>query len=513
MSSDFFSKLSVPDEPSKAIHPIDIFQGARIRDTNINDLWLAQGDALREWHSLREQGDLAIVLNTGAGKTLVGLLIAQSLVNETQRQVVYACSSIQLVQQTADKAEGYGLPVTTYYQQQFSTDNLYQRSEAPCITTYQALFNGRSRFRRDDIAAVVFDDAHTVDNILREQFSLHIVRTEMPELYNQLVDLYRQYHHAIDRATSYDDVCKGVSDREFFVPPFEVLNSVSELRRLLREGNLRDQSRTRFSWEHLQDHEDLCCVLISRESVTLTPAVVPTFTLPYFGENVRRIYLSATLTAPDSFVRVFGREPDKLIAPSTTAGECERMIVIPSLVENIGDDIVSAKEIIREEKALILVPSFASGEAWSDVAAPPSRENVPEEVNSFREAPPPEKLTLAARYDGIDLPGDTCRMMVLDGLPTGSGPLERFQRDGLNLDNSLRSMLASRIVQSFGRISRGMSDHGVVVITGNDLMNWLELPRNRSLLPEFLQKQIRIGQTVSEGASGTEELEAISKFD
>ena len=39
------------------------------------------------------------------------------------------------------------------------------------MTTYQALFNGWSRFRSDDIAAVIFDDAHTADQILRDQFS------------------------------------------------------------------------------------------------------------------------------------------------------------------------------------------------------------------------------------------------------------------------------------------------------------------------------------------------------
>ena len=38
------------------------------------------------------------------------------------------------------------------------------------MTTYQALFNGWSRFRSDDIAAVIFDDAPTADQILRDQF-------------------------------------------------------------------------------------------------------------------------------------------------------------------------------------------------------------------------------------------------------------------------------------------------------------------------------------------------------
>ena len=151
-----FSKIAAPQAESAPVDPIGLFQKLKISDQGINDLWLAQGDALREWHKNRTAPDIGIVLNTGAGKTLVGLLAAQSLANETKRKVLYACSSIQLVEQTAEKATGYGLEVTTYVRGNYSND-LFSRCIAPCVTTYQALFNGMSIFRREDIAAVVFD--------------------------------------------------------------------------------------------------------------------------------------------------------------------------------------------------------------------------------------------------------------------------------------------------------------------------------------------------------------------
>ncbi len=504
MSFDF-SKIQVQSQQAKPTDPIEIFQASAVTDGNINDLWLAQGDALREWNDHRALNDVAVVLNTGAGKTLVGLLIAQSLVNETRRKVVYACNSIQLVEQTANKARDYGLPATTYYHGKFSPDGLYHRAEAPCVTTYQALFNGKTRFRSGDVAAVIFDDAHTAEHILRDQFSLSIARAELTETYEQIVALFRPYHDSVGLESSYAEVSSGESSSQFFAHPSEVRRNVRELRRLLLSANLREPLSTMFSWEHIRDHEDLCCLLISDKEVTLTPPVVPVSTLPYFNKGVRRVYLSATLSAPDSFVRAFGRQPDRIVAPSTTAGECERMILIPSVVEGVDDDdVASAKEVIKDKKALILVPSFSGGKKWSEIAQPPP--NVPQAVDSFRNAKPPKKLILAARYDGIDLPGDTCRMMVLDELPTGSGPLERFQWERLNMQNSLRSMLASRIVQSFGRISRGMSDHGVVLLTGKGLVEWLLLPRNRSLLPKFLQKQIQIGEDVSKSAQDTDGL-------
>ncbi len=505
MSFDF-SRLNVASQQPRPEDPIVIFQGAAITDGNINDLWLGQGDALREWNVHRDKKDVAVVLNTGAGKTLVGLLIAQSLVNETQRQVVYACSSIQLVEQTADKARGYGLPAATYFLQGFLHGELYHRAEAPCVTTYQALFNGRSRFRSDDIAAVIFDDAHTADQILRDQFSLTIPRSELADTFDQILALFQPYHSAVGLASSYGEVINGESSREFLVPPSEVAANSAELRRLLLQAGLGELTNTMFAWEHVRDREDLCCLLISNGRVTLTPPVVPVSSLPCFGDGVRRVYLSATLSAPDSFVRAFGRQPEKIVAPSTTAGECERMILIPSAVAEGDDDVAPAQEIIRDRKALILVPSFARGAKWAETAVLPGREDVSRAVESFRGSAPPAKLALAARYDGIDLPGDTCRMMVLDELPAGAGPLERFQWERLNMQSSLRSLLASRIVQSFGRISRGMSDHGVVLLTGKGLVEWLLVPRNRSLLPRFLQKQIDVGESVSKGASDTDGL-------
>jgi superfamily II DNA or RNA helicase len=165
--------LARAGQTDQEVDPIRIFQNLRVSDPGLNDLWLAQGDALREWHSCRDLGDVAVALNTGAGKSLVGLLIAQSLVNETRRHVVYACASIQLIEQTEQKAKGYGLEVTTYFKGDFS-NYLYTQGRALCLTTYQALFNGKSKFRNDDIAAIVFDDCHTATHIIRDQFSLSV---------------------------------------------------------------------------------------------------------------------------------------------------------------------------------------------------------------------------------------------------------------------------------------------------------------------------------------------------
>lgn len=504
-----FSKVRVPTSSPSIVHPVELFHSLTIGDTAINDLWLAQGDALRDWHEHRDDSDVAIALNTGAGKTLIGLLIAQSLLNELQTPVAYACASIQLVTQTAEKATGYGLPVATYHSRNFVNRDAYVRADMPCITTYQALLNGKSRFTRDHIGAVVFDDAHTAEHILREQFTLQISRQTKPDVYNALWAMFKEYHHHTGSASSYQEMYDQVNRNLFLIPPHEVKRQASQMRQVLRTADLTRDTETMFAWEHIRDHEDLCCVLVTEEAISLTPPVIPNSSLSLFASSVRRVYLSATLTAPDAMVRAFGREPSHIVSPSTTAGECERMILFPSAANESDGELATAKRMITEQKALILVPSFGRGDEWSDVSEMPKGDAATEAIRRFRDAETPTHLTLASRYDGIDLPGDSCRVMVMDGLPTGTGVLERFQWERLEMENTLKSILASRIVQSFGRISRGLSDHGVVLITGRDLLDWLAMPRNRGLLPRFLQQQIALGENLCEQASKGEALDAL----
>jgi tetratricopeptide (TPR) repeat protein len=495
-----FGKLSSSKPAKRPIDPIELFQSlmGNIRDPNINDLWLAQGDALRVWHSKRTCEDLAIVLNTGAGKTLVGLLAAQSIVNETNEHVLYVCSSIQLVEQTVAKATGYGLEVTTYLRSEYS-NTLYQRCLAPCITTYQAIFNGKSRFLRDNKAkAIIFDDAHTSEHLLRDSFTLCIKHEKFPILFSQIVELFRNYHCQVSRGVGYEETNQNQDpNKHWFVPPFALYEQHNELQRYLLSAKLNETRDTMFSWEYLKDRIDLCTIFISGKEVSITPPIVPIKALPYFKKGIRRLYLSAPLAASDKFLRTFGKIPE-LIAPETRAGECERLILIPSLNKQCKNDVKVAKEIIADKKALILVPSYGRQNEWLDVVTKQEADDVTDKIENFKNSKSPDKLLLVSRYDGVDLPGDTCRVMVIDQLPSGLNPLERYLWEQLNLVKILRSAIASRVVQGFGRISRGMSDYGVVILTDRKLKDWLLDPSNQAALPPFLRRQLELGRELSE---------------
>ena len=89
-----FSKIGSAKKSSAPTNPIKIFETLPSLSGTPNDLWRGQNKALLEWQKVRSKRDVLISLNTGAGKTIVGLLIAQGLVNEGLENVVYVCSTV-----------------------------------------------------------------------------------------------------------------------------------------------------------------------------------------------------------------------------------------------------------------------------------------------------------------------------------------------------------------------------------------------------------------------------------
>lgn len=82
-----FRKLRSTKVQPPAVDPIEIFRRLP-KPPEITDLYTSQAEVLREWYERQEERDLVIKLHTGGGKTLVGLLIAQSLLHKTHKPVL-----------------------------------------------------------------------------------------------------------------------------------------------------------------------------------------------------------------------------------------------------------------------------------------------------------------------------------------------------------------------------------------------------------------------------------------
>jgi len=94
-----------------------------------------QGDVLDQWYSRRAAKDLTIKMNTGAGKTLVGLLALQSSLNEGSKPAVYVCPDNYLAQQVRSEAEQLGINTADS-----DDDAKFIRGEAILVATVHKLF-------------------------------------------------------------------------------------------------------------------------------------------------------------------------------------------------------------------------------------------------------------------------------------------------------------------------------------------------------------------------------------
>ena len=485
---------------TREINPESIFESLTLRGT-IDNLWSPQAAALKEWHSKRAASDIVVEMNTGGGKTLVGMLIAQSLVNETAAYVLYVCPTNQLVEQATEKAAACGMEVATYMAGNWVNKDIADDCRGPCITNYAAVFNGKTIFDRYNLGAIVFDDAHVAGNIIRSQFTL-TYRRDHP-LFGMIINHFRAYFGRASLAQRLQDAFDGDPRAVLFVPMFEVRRAAAELVRLMMDHGVAEDRDTLFAWEHLKDHIGRCVVVISGSRIEITPSALPIHRLHALRNEVRRVYMTATLPSPVEFVKTFGITEPTRIVPGGKSGEAQRLFVFPS---GADDDVQqkNASSLVRTRKACIIVPTTASAGHWLDVAELYAGETGQAGIQRFATAERNEKLVLVARYDGIDLPGDACRTLVLDGLPKGSNLLDRFIDESLQVVALRASHTAIRMIQAIGRIFRSNTDHGAVVLCGTELQRWARNPSNLTYLPPLLQKQIHLGLTLYDSVQAEE---------
>lgn len=209
-----FSALDNDFSQKEIIDPIEIFREMP-KPLGFNDLYSSQADVLRDWFFKRENKDNILKLHTGGGKTLVGLLIAKSILNESKKPVVYLCVNNQLVEQTLEKARMMNFPVCEYIKgAPLPRDFLNSKSIMVC--NYNCLFNGKSKFgvkgvTRDfvNLGGIILDDAHSAFSIIRDVYTLSIDKIKNNELYIKFVELFYNAFEKIDKIVTFEEMVSG----------------------------------------------------------------------------------------------------------------------------------------------------------------------------------------------------------------------------------------------------------------------------------------------------------------
>lgn len=512
-----FKKLREAKAKPKSINPREIFN-ALPKPPGINDLYASQAEVLDNWFARRNDKDVVVKLHTGGGKTLVALLMAQSVMNEIGEPVLYLAPTIQLVGQVLAKSREYGISVQPYTKGQPLPGEFYD-GKSVLVGSYETLFTGRSKFgvRGDGrppvkVGAIILDDAHVALTSVREAFTLTIPVKDHVDVYSDLAGRFRIAFRDVGRGGTFSDITNGKDYGVVEVPSWAWNRKLPEVQDFLSQ---HVEEIDPYVWPFLRDHLAFCHCLFSRNAVAITPIFPPVDLVPTFEDCPRRIYMSATIADDSEIVRTFGASPGALAKPITStslAGVGERMILVPELMKLGGAAItpmiknIATKLAERKKGVAILAPSGPAAKTWADVANyPETTKAVTERVAEMQSGASFGPTVLANRYDGIDLAGDACRLLVMDNLPQGSSNYDVF-RMNVVADSAVASLLAQRIEQGIGRGTRGGGDYCVVMLIGSKLVAWIGRKNNLAHLTAATRVQLKMGQEVSEAVANAKEV-------
>jgi hypothetical protein len=497
---DFNSMLASQKEPDP-IEPREL-HGQLTKASGYGYLRDVQGQVLSSWHLRRTERDIVIKVNTGGGKTIDGLVILQSYINAGEGPGLYVAPTKYLVNQVRAEASKLGIKTTT------NVDGAaYLNSEAIGVINAYELINGRTKFSKNrptrppaPIGAVVIDDAHAAIATTRTQLALTLPRKN--PAFEQLLQLF-----ADDLKTQSSDSYMDVRDDRRGSPvrvPFWAWRSKVEQAREILRTQTSDGQDLYWQWPAVKEILPLCRAVFSNNELTITPLCPPIDHVTSFMEAAHRVFLTATLADDSVLVTYFGAVPDSVSRPVTpvTAGDIgERMILAP-LEINPGLDVDKIRtRIVKLSKTyntVVLVPSEKWAETWKPHAAIiATKDDIDDAVKELRSPKHVGLVVLVNRYDGIDLPEDACRILVLDGLPEAFSPEERLDSLLVSSESGIDSRQVQRIEQGMGRGVRSNEDHCVVFLLGPRLAQLTVDPRSFSSFSPATQAQLKLSRSMA----------------
>jgi len=507
---DFKKKLKKGDIDRKT-NPVEIYDTLDRRSIT-GPLRPAQKSILEVWFAKNVNSrDVIIKLHTGEGKTLIGLLILQSKLNIEGKPCLFVCPNKYLVDQVCLDAKKFGIPYCTI-QPDNQIPNDFLEGKKILITHIQKVFNGKSIFgvgnTFTEVGTIILDDSHACIDAIRNSFSIKISKGH--DLYNEIKTLFEDELKNQGEG-SFLDIETGNYNTLLMIPYWSWIEKKSKVVELLSAH--KEDSEILFAWPILKDCIEHCQAIITGNEIEIAPYHVPVRSFGSFYKSAQRVLMSATTQDDSFFIKGLGFSIDSVKNPlafSEQKWSGEKMILLPSLIdEEIDRELVVtrfAAPFDRDYGIVSLVSSFRKAEVYdrlgSIVAKP---ENIFEKIIKLKKGSVKETLVIVNRYDGIDLPDESCRILIIDSMPYFNSLADRYEEQCRSTGDIINIKIAQKIEQGLGRSVRGEKDYTVILLIGTDLVKFVKSVRTNKYFSEQTKMQIQIGLEIAEMAK--EEIE------
>lgn len=496
---DFKKRLKNKDV-SRKTNPIEIYDSLD-RRSETGPLRPAQELVLSQWYSnYKEDKNKIIKLHTGEGKTLIGLLILQSKINAGEGPCLYVCPNIYLAEQVKQEARKFGIPICETTNSRELPEEFVLGSKI-LITHVQKVFNGRSVFglgnKSVPVGAVILDDSHACIDSIRDALTIKVNREH--ELYKKIFTLFGEDIKEQGEG-SFLEIESGDYNTMLPIPYWAWYDKREEATKAIIDHV--NENEIKFVWPIIKDKIADCQAFISGQNIEISPTLIP---IDYFGSFSRaknRILMSATTQDDSFFIKGLGFDIDAVIKPlsnTSTKWSGEKMLIIPSLISDTldRDTIVNWLGTPYPELKygiVFLTPSFSSRTQYEKIGIKfANTKDIFNVVQSLKEGKHSSSVAFANRYDGIDLPDNSCRVLVIDSKPFFDSLLDRYEEDCRIESDIMNIRVAQKVEQGLGRSVRGEKDYSIIVLVGGDLVRFIKSPLTKKYFSAQTKKQIEIG--------------------
>ncbi|MBM0791738.1 replicative superfamily II helicase [Staphylococcus epidermidis] len=501
---DFTKMLKEKKEENK-IDPVDIYDTLD-RKSITGPLRSSQRFILKKWfEESRDSKDSIIKLDTGQGKTLIGLLILQSLLNSNEGPCLYVAPNKYLAKQVCKEAEKFGIGYCVFKESDDIPEE-FSSGEKILITHAHKVFNGLSVFgignKQKDIGAILLDDSHTCIDIIKDAYTVVINKENNENLYHEFLYLFEDTLKD-QREGSFLDIKNDEGSVIMNVPYWSWSNKKSEVLNLLSKN--KNDSEIRFKWPLIKDNLEYYSCFVSKNKIEISCDFPSVKSFPVFSRAPKRILMSAT-TQDDAFC-IKGLDFDINTVKNPLQYEeqkwsGEKMVLIPSLIaDNLDRNLIVtqfSKMSINRFGVVSITPNTYFSNQYQELGGTVTNStNIFKEIEKLKKKEFSKILVINNRYDGIDLPDEACRVLILDKLPKFTSLSDQYEEEARATNEIVNKKMAQKIEQGLGRAVRGEKDYCIILIIGTDLVKFIKNPRTQKYFSNQTKKQIEIGLDIS----------------
>lgn len=501
-----------------------------IHGTKFSTLRPAQVEVLRIYvKEAYSKTDLAVELPTGAGKTLLALLILDYWRRAEGKKVAILTGNKALAKQVEQEAAHLHLNTVRFEGSGASFPasdlRLYRRGQAIAIMNYWVYINQNPSV---DIADyLVLDDAQLAVGALQSLYSIQIDRNKCESLFKDLMNLLSQHTDspvAEDVLKDLDDPFTTPADMICF-PDFLRMKDEAEalVSQYLSSHSGPDVDDLKFRWERNRARLAQGLWLVSSHEIVFRPYIYPFQEYSHLSEPQQRVYMSATIHEPQDLSRRLGSPPIvKLDVPKELIKEEDgrglfifNQVATASPKKDVPEEVLEPlRQLLLDcGKSVWLCSSGHEADKWrswlqsyyseNELSVPPTwlLTSTGDELESFRVSATGH-LFIAGRFEGMDFPDDVCRLAVFPSLPRATGLLERFFADHLRDASFLRMRTLERIKQGIGRCIRGRKDYAVCYFIDPRFYSEMESAEFGELVSEQIRREVEVGLQLTEAGMG-----------